>query len=169
MDTDTIDKRYLSLLQPIRDLTETWDIDIAHLLEDYLDDLDQIRLSIHGYENLNFAEAALVIQGSTSIYSKKVEYLHNLVLQALELLSHSKEKKDKNAKNNEKEKENVVGEEGVEEDEMYSWNDDVAYLLLDDVVKQGSNIDIIEKKVSQTSQKSNVSKIINKSSTHTPI
>jgi condensin-2 complex subunit H2 len=92
------EKRYGSLLQPIRDLTENWDVDIAHLLEDYLDDLDEIRLSIpdtiHGkQENLNFAEAALVIQGSTAIYSKKVEYLHNLVLQALELISHQKNEK----------------------------------------------------------------------------
>jgi hypothetical protein len=31
-----------------------------------------------------------------------------------------------------------------EDDEMYLWNDNIAYLLLDDVVKQGTNIDIIE-------------------------
>ena len=36
---------------------------------------------------MNFAEAALVIQGSACVYSKKVEYLYSLVYQTLDLIA----------------------------------------------------------------------------------
>jgi condensin-2 complex subunit H2 len=45
---------------------------------------------------LNFAEAALLIQGTTCVYSKKVEYLYNLVYQALETI-HCKRQREKAA------------------------------------------------------------------------
>jgi hypothetical protein len=38
-------------------------------------------------ETFNFAEAALLIQGSAVIYSKKVEYLYQLVYETLDLLA----------------------------------------------------------------------------------
>lgn len=46
-----------------RDLARNWDIDIASSLEDYLDELDGLKISLDGGQtNLNFAEAALLIQ-----------------------------------------------------------------------------------------------------------
>lgn len=36
---------------------------------------------------MNFIEAALLIQGSACVYSKKVEYLYSLVYQALDFIS----------------------------------------------------------------------------------
>jgi len=39
---------------------------------------------------MNFTEAALLIQGSACIYSKKVEYLYSLVIQVLGLLGSNK-------------------------------------------------------------------------------
>lgn len=39
---------------------------------------------------MNFAEAALLIQGSTCIYSKKVEFLYALVFQTLDVLASKK-------------------------------------------------------------------------------
>jgi hypothetical protein len=109
------ERRFAALLKPIRDLTENWDVDIAHLLEDYLEELEELRLPssltslslvssslpntsettrLEGQHSLNFAEAALLIQGSTAIYSKKVEYLHHLVFQALELITMTKGNKE---------------------------------------------------------------------------
>lgn len=41
-------------------------------------------------ETFNFAEAALLIQGSACIYSKKVEYLYRLVYETLDLLASKK-------------------------------------------------------------------------------
>lgn len=39
---------------------------------------------------MNFAEAALLIQGSACIYSRKVEYLYSLVCQVLEVMCSNK-------------------------------------------------------------------------------
>ena len=43
-----------------------------------------------GSTTMNFAEAALLIQGTACIYSKKVEYLYALVYQTLDLLASKK-------------------------------------------------------------------------------
>lgn len=86
--------------------------------------LESITFSFQGGQSLNFAEgewkqgirhahrtrhstdinfspppatsAALVIQGSACVYSKKVEYLHGLVYQALELVADRKVKAIRN-------------------------------------------------------------------------
>ncbi|XP_043821874.1 condensin-2 complex subunit H2 isoform X2 [Dromiciops gliroides] len=42
---------------------------------------------------MNFVEAALLIQGSACVYSKKVEYLYSLVYQALDFISGKKRNK----------------------------------------------------------------------------
>ena len=57
------ESRFQHLLQPIRDLGQNWNIDIAQELEEYLEELDSITISIEGnHSTLNFAEAALLIQ-----------------------------------------------------------------------------------------------------------
>lgn len=77
-------------VQPERELQANWEVDLAKKLEDYLlkicsgqvtasESLDSI--------SVNFAEAALLVQGSVQVYSRKVEYLYNLVLHALEFIS----------------------------------------------------------------------------------
>jgi condensin-2 complex subunit H2 len=144
------DARFSALIKPIRDLAQNWDIDIAHTLEDYLEELDDIRLPVAGHGNLNFAEAALLIQGSTTIYSRKVEHLHNLVFQALELISSNKEGKVImyseccTVSPLDLWQEKTTGAGGHQQDEdSYSWGDDPSFLMLDDVVIAGaSNIDI---------------------------
>lgn len=46
-----------------RDLAQNWSIDVARDLEEYLDELESISISFDGGKtNLNFAEAALLIQ-----------------------------------------------------------------------------------------------------------
>ncbi|KNC53229.1 condensin-2 complex subunit H2 [Thecamonas trahens ATCC 50062] len=94
MDTQSErSKRFAHLLKPIKDLTQSWNIDIAAELEEYLADLESVAFSFDGGKtNLNFAEAALVIQGSACIYSRKVEFLYALVYQTLELVSVRKKK-----------------------------------------------------------------------------
>ena len=52
-----------------RDIAKNWNIDIAHDLEEYLSELETISISFDGGKtSLNFAEAALLIQGSACIY-----------------------------------------------------------------------------------------------------
>ncbi|XP_038667575.1 condensin-2 complex subunit H2 isoform X1 [Scyliorhinus canicula] len=88
---EDIESRFTHLLQPIRELTKNWEIDVAAQLGEYLEELDQICISFDdGKTTMNFAEAALLIQGSACIYSRKVEYLHSLVFQALDLISNKK-------------------------------------------------------------------------------
>ena len=42
-------------------------------LEEYLEELAEIRITFDGGETtMNFAEAAMLIQGSATVYSKKV-------------------------------------------------------------------------------------------------
>ncbi|CCI47985.1 unnamed protein product [Albugo candida] len=92
--------RFQHLLQPIRDLSQNWNIDLAQELEEYLEELEHLKIafdkesefSVSKKEEsktsfLNFAEAALVIQNTSAIYSRKVEYLYALVFQVLEYIS----------------------------------------------------------------------------------
>lgn len=59
---DLRDGRFAHLLKPIRDLAENFSIDLAHELEEYLDQLENTQFSFEGGSCLDFAEAALLIQ-----------------------------------------------------------------------------------------------------------
>ncbi|XVF62558.1 hypothetical protein PTKIN_Ptkin09bG0017800 [Pterospermum kingtungense] len=83
-------------VQPERDLEANWDVDLAKKLEDYLLKICSGEITgSQGFEDgsspVNFAEAALLLQGSVQVYSRKVEYLYNLVLHALEYLSQKRQ------------------------------------------------------------------------------
>ncbi|KAJ9506411.1 hypothetical protein QJQ45_004924 [Haematococcus lacustris] len=79
------DSKFSHLLRPIRDLADNWGIDIANDLEEYLAHLSSTAFAFEQTgPYLDFAEAALLIQSSACVYSKKVEYLHTLVYQALQ-------------------------------------------------------------------------------------
>ncbi|XP_051275897.1 condensin-2 complex subunit H2 isoform X2 [Dicentrarchus labrax] len=93
---ESTESRFAHLLQPIRELTKNWDIDVASELNDYLEELDEMCITFDGGKTrLNFAEAALLIQGSACIYSKKVELLHSLVYQTLEYINDKNKKRNK--------------------------------------------------------------------------
>ena len=71
---------------------------LCNSLEEYLDDLAKVTVNVNidnKTEKLNFAEAALLIQGSSAVYARKVEYLHSLVYKTLEALTEKKNKKSK--------------------------------------------------------------------------
>ncbi|KDD73474.1 hypothetical protein H632_c2138p0, partial [Helicosporidium sp. ATCC 50920] len=89
--------------------------------------------------------AALLIQHSTCIYSRKVEYLRSLVYQALEFVSSKKEKESGGTAGDEA---NAYDDEDGLEDE------DAAFLLLDDAVEEaGRDIDL---EPAQTQEEENV-------------
>ncbi|XP_060763764.1 condensin-2 complex subunit H2 isoform X2 [Neoarius graeffei] len=93
---NSMETRFAHLLQPIRDLTKNWDVDLATQLGEYLEELDQMTISFDGGKTMmNFAEAALLIQGSTCIYGRKVELLHSLVFQTLDCISNKNRRRDK--------------------------------------------------------------------------
>lgn len=83
--------RYLHLLSPIRDLARNMGIDIALHLNQYLEELDKVTITFDGGQSsMNFAGAAMLIQNSTWIYSKKVDFLYTLTQQLLEMLRSNK-------------------------------------------------------------------------------
>ena len=141
-----LDEKFKVLLDPIKDLAASWDIDIADSLTEYLEELDGIDLtSVEGGKGgINFATAAMLIQGSTAVYSKKVEFLHQLVLQALDLISTKKTAQ--NAKENGSKKSKVSANTSYDEERLL-FGSDPSYLLLDDVVEEGSNINLIDNEI----------------------
>jgi hypothetical protein len=130
------ENRFKALIQPIKDIASNWDIDIAESLTEYLEELDSLRISLDGGQsNLNFAEAALLIQGSTAVYSKKVEYLHQLVLQSLEFITNKKTTATTQSGQSKVNKSNDV-------DEFMLLDSDESFLLLDHFVEEGHNINL---------------------------
>ncbi|XP_061108363.1 condensin-2 complex subunit H2 isoform X2 [Conger conger] len=127
---DVAETRFTHLLQPIRDLTKNWEVDVASQLGEYLDELDQICISFdEGNTTMNFAEAALLIQGSACIYSKKVEYLYSLVYQALDFISNKKRDKQPTS----------IEPDGRDKDATFGHKKDkVEFLSLDDFSETNS-------------------------------
>ncbi|XP_055664444.1 condensin-2 complex subunit H2 isoform X4 [Falco peregrinus] len=121
---EEVESRFLHLLQPIRDLTKNWEVDVAAQLGEYLEELDQICISFdNGKTTMNFIEAALLIQGSACIYSKKVEYLYLLVYQTLDFISNKKREKQPSS----------VGQDGKDTDASFRTEEEVEFLSLDDL------------------------------------
>lgn len=96
-----------------KDPSLNWNIDVSAELEKYLSAIELLdedinysqNLEVNGYgrnnesintgngnytQLFNFVEAALIIQNSTSLYSKKIEHLHSLVFDTFHLLSTGK-------------------------------------------------------------------------------
>ena len=85
---DAREARFKRFLEPLRDLAQNWNIDVAKDLEEYLQELEGLAVTFDGGKTtLNFAEAALLIQGSAVVYSRKVEYLYSLIYHALDVLN----------------------------------------------------------------------------------
>ncbi|CAM6079194.1 unnamed protein product [Sphagnum tenellum] len=92
MDAEEREAQFLHLLEPARDLASNWLVDVAQALEGYLAGLPLASLFDEaGNSSLNFAQAALLIQGSSQVYSRKVEYLYALVYQALQSFTTNKQ------------------------------------------------------------------------------
>ena len=128
--------RYAHLLEPIRELERNWSIDIASELEDYLAELEAITIAFEDGKRLDFAEAALVIQGSTCIYGKKVDSLYELVLNTLDQVIHKKKEKEQQQRQRQQQEqqddEPVQPEDGEEE----------PFVTLDDTLKEADNISL---------------------------
>ncbi|KAM9311785.1 condensin-2 complex subunit H2 [Gastrophryne carolinensis] len=131
---EDVESRFSYLLQPIRDLTKNWEVDVAAQLGEYIEELDQICITFDGgITTMNFAEAALLIQGSACIYSKKVEYLYSLVYQALDFISNKKRDQQPAS----------VGTDGVDKDASFPNQTKEEFLVLDDLADpKKTNVDM---------------------------
>lgn len=104
-DFDGAGERYKFLLQPVKDLATNWDVDIAKTLEDYIqkvveDDSNAVLVGSDGRRKVfNFAEAALLIHGTTNVYVKKIDYVLQIALNFFDELKEDKPQ-GKNKKKN---------------------------------------------------------------------
>ncbi|XP_025907982.1 condensin-2 complex subunit H2, partial [Nothoprocta perdicaria] len=86
--------------------------------------LDHICISFDGGKTtMNFIEAALLIQGSACVYSKKVEYLYSLVYQALDFISNKRREKQPSS----------IGQDGQDADASFGPEHEEPFLSLDDL------------------------------------
>jgi len=121
-------------------LAQNWDVDLSSCLNDYLNELNQLGHApqpgtVPGLSQSgdgappNFAHAALLLQNSSCVYGRKVEYLHSLVYTVLNDLMNSTAA---NANAKEKRKSRAGGD-GVL-DELNAADPDCMFLPLDDVL-----------------------------------
>jgi len=111
-DGEMFSTQFSELLKPIRELTKQhcWELNIAEKLDEYVhyvQDL-QIEVNVNGEPmKLDFAKAAMVVQNSVQIYSKKVEYLWLLLQDVIEFLSsHGKTDEEQDGEGQNKPKKN---------------------------------------------------------------
>lgn len=91
-DDDIFSSQFAALLKPIRELTKQgcWELNIAEKLDEYVHYVQDlpIEVNVNGEQmKLDFAKAAMVVQNSVQIYSKKVENLWVLLQEVIEFLS----------------------------------------------------------------------------------
>ncbi|CAI9765850.1 unnamed protein product [Fraxinus pennsylvanica] len=118
--------KFIHTIQPLRDLESNWTVDLAKNLGEYLIKICSGEITGHddAHLSVNFAEAALLLQGSIQVYSKKVEYLHSLVLHALEFISQ-KSQQDQADSTAARPEETSTHTEKDEEDDSFWVSDDI--------------------------------------------
>ncbi|KAI1732982.1 condensin II complex subunit CAP-H2 or CNDH2, c-term domain-containing protein [Ditylenchus destructor] len=117
-DLDGLGGEYQFLLQPVRDLATNWEIDISACLAEYIrkliDDSDTYIEDNGNRKLFNFAEAAVLIHGSTNVYSKKVEYVYQIATNFFDQLKESKPKKRQKEDGGENDENGGSDDEGPE-------------------------------------------------------
>ncbi|ESW10930.1 hypothetical protein PHAVU_009G250500 [Phaseolus vulgaris] len=108
-----------------RDLESNWEVDLAKKLEEYLLKIcsGEITGEEEGHFSVNFAEAALLLQGSIQVYSRKVEYLYTLVLRALEFLSQKRQQDHKDGESVQPEESGSQAVADEENDQFWGLDD----------------------------------------------
>lgn len=120
-DPDELQQKYAFLLKPIKDLTKNFEVDLFNVLEEYIGEMEKMEFALEDGKTLNFVEAAILIQGTACVWGRKVEYLHNLVGQTLNMLMNKKSAGD----NDGDAAQNATDHESIDEDEVkwFSFND----------------------------------------------
>ncbi|XP_047531134.1 condensin-2 complex subunit H2-like [Vanessa atalanta] len=94
MNSQRLEEIVAELMRPISDVRRSFDTDLSALLEEYLTEaglhaLDAEEREVENATIPNFAELALLLQQSASIYSRKVDFLYQHVLNVSESLHNS--------------------------------------------------------------------------------
>ncbi|CAH2085110.1 unnamed protein product [Euphydryas editha] len=93
MNSQRLEEIVAELMKPISDVRRSFDTDLSALLEEYLTEAGLHALDAEEEEINstipNFAELALLLQQSASIYSRKVDFLYQHVLSVSESLQNN--------------------------------------------------------------------------------
>lgn len=129
-DNGNLAARCEALLRPIRDMTANWEVDVVALLSEYMSSLGVVMSAPDDKrerEEIDFKEAALIVEGSACVYTKKVDHLYGLVIAAADMIYAARGKslssKDGAFCRND-ETDDAVG-------------DIIDFLVLDDVLEEG--------------------------------
>ena len=137
--------KYDHLLKPNKNLAQSWGVDLSKLLSEYAASLDipadcnisPLLSDVDEGLRVDFAEAALLLQGSTTIYCRKVEHLYNLVLAAVEIMNQVKARKSKSNGDCDDENDDDDGDDDI-------WNlEEIDFLDLDDVFPTADSAKIL--------------------------
>eukprot|EP00756_Hemistasia_phaeocysticola_P010843 Hpha_TRINITY_DN15055_c5_g2::TRINITY_DN15055_c5_g2_i1::g.126256::m.126256 len=79
------DGKYDQILNPLREMEKVWGINLAGVLQDYVSEVAAVTVEM-GARVLNFAQAAMLIMGASTIYSRKVDLLQELAQEVYELI-----------------------------------------------------------------------------------
>ncbi|KHN84028.1 Condensin-2 complex subunit H2 [Toxocara canis] len=105
--------RYAFLLQPVRDLAKNWDVNIEAFLAECIESAQQeVEADAEG-QHFNFAEAGLLIQSTSDVYCRKVEYVYGL---AVGFSDHIRQKQSKNKNITRRTCSDAVEDEEAEDD-----------------------------------------------------
>ncbi|KIH67638.1 hypothetical protein ANCDUO_02030 [Ancylostoma duodenale] len=100
-DFEDAGQRYAFLLRPVKDLGKNFEINIAKELDDYCQQLrtaaENEEHDVDNQHRFNFAEAAMLIQGTAFVFGRKVDYVHSQAIHFFEALQPQKSKKKKKA------------------------------------------------------------------------
>ncbi|KAK6027743.1 hypothetical protein OSTOST_06226 [Ostertagia ostertagi] len=98
-DFEDAGQRYTFLLRPVKDLGKNFEVNIAKELDEYCERLgdvtDEAHQGVDNHHRFNFAEAAMLIQGSAYVFGRKVDYVHSQAVHFFEALQPQKTKKKK--------------------------------------------------------------------------
>jgi chromatin segregation and condensation protein Rec8/ScpA/Scc1 (kleisin family) len=116
--------------KPVKDIAKNFNVDVDKILGNYLDALENIDLNdmdgsmddfaeaINGLINMNFGEAAMIVQNSATIYSKKVDHLQKIYDDTLRVFrAERKGKKVRKKQGDANETNNDPNDEDDDEDE----------------------------------------------------
>ncbi|CAL5996062.1 Condensin_II complex subunit H2 [Hexamita inflata] len=67
-----------ALMKPVKDLAQVWQIDIEPFIDQFV-----IQITSQLIQDVDFREAALIIQQTTQLFAKKVDFLYDFVNQIL--------------------------------------------------------------------------------------
>lgn len=120
--------RFANMFSSVKDLAKVWNVDIPQELQQYMQDIEEF-LTMEQFEKINFSEAAMLVQHSTNVYSKRVETLYDLVFGVFESIVSSRKK---------------VGDKSRSKNKVSFLTEDIdndVVCIVDHLIKKGKNID----------------------------